>query len=119
MKYWHCEEYIGIGPSAHSFFNGKRYAVPKKSDDFINSDNQTEIVNEENPHTFEEVAMLALRLSEGLKKTTCDDFDVDFQNIIEKAEPLKKAGLVKIFDDRICITKEGFLVSNEIISRLV
>ncbi|MFA5658748.1 MAG: radical SAM family heme chaperone HemW, partial [Oscillospiraceae bacterium] len=28
LKYWRCEEYIGIGPSAHSYFNNKRYFSP-------------------------------------------------------------------------------------------
>ena len=119
LKYWRCEEYVGIGPSAHSFFNGKRFAVPNNLDDFIRNERQTEIINEENPRTFEEVAMLALRLSDGLNIKVCNKFNVDFADIIKKAEPLEKAGLVRILDDRICITKEGFLVSNAIISRLV
>jgi oxygen-independent coproporphyrinogen-3 oxidase len=119
LKYWRCEEYIGLGPSAHSFWNGKRYEVPKNLDDFINSEYQTEIINEENPHTFDEVAMLKLRLKEGLSRKICEEFNVDFERIIKKAEPLKKAGLVKISDDKISITKEGFLVSNEIISRII
>ena len=119
LKYWRCEEYIGLGPSAHSFYNGKRYEVPRNLDDFINNEFQNEVVNEEHPHTFDEVAMLRLRLTEGLSRKVCEEFDVDFEGILKKAEPLKKAGLVDIFDDRIVITKKGFLVSNSIIAQLV
>lgn len=66
LKYWHCEEYIGIGPSAHSYFNGKRYEVPRELENFVKSDTQHEIVNELMPADFFEKAMLALRLTEGL-----------------------------------------------------
>ncbi len=119
LKYWRCEEYIGLGPSAHSFFNGKRYEVPRSLNEFISNEFQIEVVNEEHPHTFDEVAMLRLRLTEGLSKKVCEEFNVDFEEIIKKAEPLKKAGLVDIFDNRIVITKNGFLVSNSIIAEIL
>ena len=119
MKYWNCDEYIGIGPSAHSYFNNKRYAVPKSIESFINSELQEEIINEETPGTFEETAMLNLRLANGLSRQVCESFSVDFNQISKKALPLNKAGLVDVSDDRICITKKGFLVSNSIIARLI
>lgn len=119
LKYWRCEEYIGLGPSAHSFFNGKRYEVPRNLDDFISNEFQIEVVNEEHPHTFDEVAMLRLRLTEGLSRKVCEEFNLKFECILKKAEPLKKAGLVDTCDDRIVITKKGFLVSNSIISKII
>jgi len=119
LKYWHCEEYIGIGPSAHSFYGGKRYSVPASLTDFIENERQIEIVTEENPHTFEEVAMLALRLREGLSFKTCEEFGVDVGAITNKAEPLEKAGFVKISEKGIVITKTGFLISNAIIGKLI
>jgi len=119
LKYWHCEEYLAIGPSAHSFYKGKRCAVPSSVTEFIENQRQIEVVTEENPRTFEEVAMLALRLSEGLSFETCEEFGIDFGDLIKKAEPLERAGFVKISDTGISITKEGFLISNVIIGKLL
>ena len=119
LKYWHCEEYIGIGPSAHSFFEGKRYYCPPSLEEFISADLQTKVVTEENPRTFDEFAMLALRLCEGLKFADLEEFEIDLKPLIKKAEPLKKAGLLNISDKEIVLTKQGFLLSNSIISSLL
>lgn len=119
LKYWQCEEYIGIGPSAHSFFNGKRYYVPSDINEFISSPIQNEIINEPHPHTFEEFAMLKLRLCEGLTFKEVKSFNIDLCKLLNKSEKLVQAGLVDIDENRIRITQKGFLVSNEIIVELV
>ena len=63
IKYWHCEEYLGIGASAHSFVNGKRFYYARSIDDFING---IPPVDDGFGGDEEEYIMLALRLSEGL-----------------------------------------------------
>ena len=115
MKYWHCQEYIGIGPSAHSFFNNKRYEVPRDLGLFTESNVQTEIINEENPADFFEKAMLALRLSEGLDMSVYPQY---FESVLRRAEKYIDTDLLTIKDHRICLTSHGFLLSNYIIADL-
>ena len=35
LKYWRCSEYLGLGPSAHSFLCGKRFFYPRDLKAFI------------------------------------------------------------------------------------
>lgn len=115
LKYWRCEDYIGIGPSAHSCNNGKRFAVPKDIAGFIDNDIQEVIVTDDMPCGISERLMLALRLSEGFEISQTGKYS---DKLKAAAVPMEKHGLLKINKDRICLTAEGFLVSNEIICRL-
>ena len=37
LKYWRCQEYLGVGPAAHSFIDGKRFYFPRNLQDFVES----------------------------------------------------------------------------------
>lgn len=116
LKYWQCEEYIGIGPSAHSYYNGKRYSVPKNLAYFCNKTCQ-EIIYENCPAgTDEEKIMLGLRLTEGVCP---DDFPKRKNDIMKKAEKYCSHGLAVFENNRLHLTPEGFLVSNSIISDII
>ncbi|MBP0962360.1 MAG: radical SAM family heme chaperone HemW [Oscillospiraceae bacterium] len=116
LKYWNCEDYIGIGPSAHSCFDGKRYEVPRDLSSFITASHQNEEVNEDHPCGFFEKAMLALRLTSGLDLGRYPD---EAPLVLKQAQKLKGTGLINCESGVISLTPEGFLVSNEIISRLL
>ncbi len=118
LKYWHCEEYLGIGASAHSFIGSKRFYYERSIDKFINN-NQPVYDGEGGDE--EEYIMLALRLSEGL---IFENFEKRFnksvgKNITEKARMLEKYGLVKVSEKSISLTVNGFLVSNSVICELL
>lgn len=115
LKYWHCEEYLGIGTGAHSYLNGVRFEVPKNLEDFLKSERQQEVITDNTPGSLSERLMLALRLSEGFPISEAGEYA---NKLITAAVPMEKAGLLKISGDRIALTPEGFLVSNEIILRL-
>lgn len=115
LKYWRCEDYLGIGPSAHSCTGGRRFAVPKDIYGFINSEKQEEIITDDAPCGISERLMLALRLSEGFLLSQTGKYA---DRLIAAAVPMEKHGLLKISGGRIMLTPTGFLVSNEIICRL-
>lgn len=118
LKYWRCEEYLGLGASAHSFVDGKRFYYERSIDDFING---VSPVDDGDGGDEEEYIMLALRLSEGL---IFEKFKNRFghsvsKNLICKAKKLEKHGLLSISDKAISLTVNGFLVSNSVISDII
>lgn len=115
LKYWRCEDYLGIGSSAHSCMNGQRFAVPKDIYGFINSEKQEEIVTDDSPCSISEQLMLSLRLSEGFLLSNAGEYA---DRLREAAVPMEKHGLLEVRNGRIMLTPTGFLVSNEIICRL-
>ena len=65
--------------------------------------------------------MLALRLSEGL---IFADYESRFgkslpESIIKEAGLLEKHGLLTVDGEKIALTKQGFLLSNAVICRLL
>lgn len=112
LKYWRCEEYLGIGPSAHSFLDGERFCCPADTKKFIAEPWQERVFLSKGGDP-EERAMLALRLTkEGLMFADCPEAE-------KRAEPLLKNGLVKSENGVVTLTPKGCLVSNEIICRLI
>ncbi len=114
-SYWECKEYLGFGPSAHSFYEGNRFYYSGDLKGYI-----------ENPTTIpdgiggtkEEYVMLGLRLKSGISNA---DFAARYnrslpEGIFAKAKKLRENGLCDIINDRISLTKEGMLISNQIIN---
>lgn len=118
LHYWRTEEYLGIGPSAHSFLNGKRFYFERNFNSFLSCPT---IIYDGDGGNEEEYIMLALRLSEGFSK---EKFKERFgaypdMTIFEKAKELQKHRLVKTDGETISLTPEGFLISNSIIGKLL
>ncbi len=114
LKYWNCQEYIGIGPSAHSFVNGKRFFYPSDLKQFISL---PETVFDSDGGETEERLMLALRLKEGIDIT--EYYNPLPESISSKLEKLKDEGLIEYNFPRISLTDRGMLVSNILITELV
>lgn len=115
-RYWKCSDYIGIGPSAHSCNNGRRFAAECTTDEFIASDIQPTVITDESPCGFEEFSMLRLRLKEGLALSEVPEHRADIE---KKLPPLINAGYVTFDSERVALTSSGFLMSNSVISYII
>ncbi len=118
LRYWKCEEYLGIGPSAHSFLGGRRFYFERDYNKFLSFPTP---VDDGEGGSEEEYIMLALRLKEGLQK---DKFKAIFNKDIDekifiKARTLEKEKLLTVSENAISLTTKGFLLSNSIISYLL
>ena len=106
LNYWHCGEYCAIGPAAHGFTHGRRWHYPRGLAAFLRG---APPVDDGPGGDFEERAMLALRLSEG--------FSSPSPQMLEQAEKLP--GYVTVNNNCIKLTREGFLLSNTVIGKLL
>lgn len=122
LKYWKREEYIGFGPSAHSFVNGRRLYVDPSVSKYI-SDGAAEMkISDASPDAAEEYVMLGLRLREGISLDTAVSLGLSSDQR-KRAEHFalecRKNGLCSFSDGRIALTPKGMLVSNSIITELL
>lgn len=121
LKYWDLQPYLGIGPAAHSFLNGKRFAYPRDLAGFLAGN--PPVPEEEGPFppgSREEYLMLRLRLAEGVTEA---GFSARFGGRLPAAWRERAAGLparlAEMDAEGIRLTREGFLVSNAILGRLL
>ena len=118
LKYWKGEEYLGLGPAAHSFIGGRRFYFERDINAFLSG---CEPIPDGPGGGSDEFIMLSLRLTEGLKfEDYYKKFGTPFpEKAIEKAREYEKHGLTLVTNDGISLTKKGFLLSNSIIAELI
>ena len=120
LVYWHCEEYLGFGPGAHSFCAGKRFYYQRDLNAFLQG---CEPVQDGAGGGFSEYAMLNLRLTEGLQLETCkarfpNEGEENFRKVLQNAKNCPPQ-LLRADSKRIYFTPEGFLVSNTLLLTLL
>ncbi len=118
LKYWHCEEYLGLGPSAHSFLNGKRFYYDRDFNAFMNGNSP---IPDGNGGDFTEFAMLALRLTEGLQENKVfERFSHSIpKETYEKSKIFIDNGYMTKTENGIALTRRGFLLSNTILAEIL
>lgn len=118
LNYWKCREYLGFGPSAHSFFEGERFYYRDDISAYIEN---SEPITDGKGGNEQEYIMLRLRTADGISNT-------QFKSLFSKALPTKiydlallyqKNGLCITNGDKISLTDQGMLVSNSIITSFI
>ncbi len=118
LKYWHCEEYLGLGPSAHSFLDGKRFYYDRDFESFMNGSSP---IQDGYGGDFTEYAMLNLRLVEGLNENkVLERFGHSIpKEIYEKSQIFIDNGYMIKTENGIALTRKGFLMSNTILAEIL
>ncbi len=132
LKYWQSEEYLGFGPSAHSFVGGKRYYYSANLSEYLCQIADTGTVTKnyeddgENEHVLGEISkmdeyvMLKLRLSSGI----CEEefFSRFGEHLLEKYPKITAfldGGYMKKANGAYSFTPKGFFVSNYILTEIL
>lgn len=118
---WKQKQYIGLGTSAHSYLNKKRYSNTNNIEEYIKNIQENNIsknitIHEEQTEesTMNEYMLLGLRMIQGIninefKQKFKTDPTVKYKEILEK---LQKENLIQITKTSIKLTKQGIDFGN-------
>jgi len=126
LKYWNGGAYLGFGPDASSDFGGRRFAIIRDLQGYIdgirNGGQVLREVQEVAPRERAgEYLMMRLRTVSGIDpKLYEQQFLLPFAPLDKALQRCKENSLAeKTFDGRWHLTPKGFLVSNSILSDLL
>ncbi len=108
LKYWLLEEYVGVGVSSASFFEGLRYKNTNSLREYLKKvkEGKSPVAFEERPDLKRERIILGLRTKFGVEK-----------KLLKLPESLKV--FFKEEGNRISLKEEHYLLLNEILTELI
>jgi oxygen-independent coproporphyrinogen-3 oxidase len=126
LRYWEGGDYLGLGPSAHSFIDGERFANTSDLKEYI-----ARLSNNERALVFDtggketrmmETIMLSLRTARGLERNKfLQRFGVTVEQALnnDRFQMLIDSNLIAFDGDLIRLTESGFPQADEIVAQLV
>jgi oxygen-independent coproporphyrinogen-3 oxidase len=126
LKYWSDGEWLGFGCGAHSTRGGVRWKNVSATDDYVRRvASGGDVVSERRvlapAARVEEALFMGLRLSDGVDLAVIDArYEVDTWDRYGTAlEPHLAAGLVRREGSRLRLTRQGMLLSHEVMTVFV
>ena len=126
IKYWTCEDYIGFGPAAYSFYGNSIYSYVKDVERYISCfDDEQAILESTETLTPSQVAtqyvMLCFRLRAGINTAEYarrfgEDFDAKYSAKIERF--LKEKYIIQTTSG-YRLSRRGMMISNYILSEIL
>ncbi len=117
LLYWNCDDYLGIGPAAHSCMNGIRYAFGRDTSAFIEGSSDWE---QTGVCSAEDFVMLQLRLNSGLRFSQLEQrFGASLTKKMPFLRQCQQHGLAVLSDDGVALTPQGMLIQNTILCELL
>ena len=126
MKYWKFAPYIGLGPSAHSFLEPKRYWNCADVEKYIQDldAEKLPLAGEERlsmEQLMIEAIYLGLRQTKGILIDVFDKkFGVTFKTMFKDTiAQLETRGLIKLSQNRCALTSKGMLYLDTVVSLFI
>ncbi len=126
MGYWDGSQYLGLGPSAHSFINNQRFANTADLGAYLRSletNTLPRIIDESgDKERMTEAILLGLRTSDGVSREQfLKRFGIDFGQVINKRQyqMLLESGHICDEANYLRLSDKGIYVLDEIVRRLL
>ena len=130
LRYWNCDEYLGFGPAAHSYFGGKRFSFKRDIKLYCDSFDENVKVSETLIDEYVDIppqarvaeyVMLRFRLFEGVNLAKFyKRFGRSFEEMYyDKMRPYINSGHIVKTKTGYAFSLSGMYVSNYILSRIV
>ena len=126
LKYWNGGEYLGFGPNASSDFGGRRFAIVRDLQAYIDGIKEGGMVLREMQDVAKreragEYLMMRLRTVSGIDPAEYEQqYLLPFAPLEAALQDYKEKGLaVQTYDGRWHLTPNGFLISNTILTDLL
>jgi oxygen-independent coproporphyrinogen-3 oxidase len=124
--YWRNEAYLGVGPGAVSYLNGRRWKrerLPARYIQKVHAEADLSVESEtlEPEGTLGETMMLGLRLLDGLPlQRIRDRFGIEpLRHFAPQVSRLRSKGLLTLENDTLRLTHQGMLLANTVLSEFL
>jgi oxygen-independent coproporphyrinogen-3 oxidase len=122
LAYWHNKNWLGVGPSAASHIDGKRWRNAPNLPKYLAASPTPPTQDHEALDAsgrFGEQLMLGLRLREGIDAKWFDDHPALRNDQRDTANEWIDLGLLQRTDGRLRLTRKGLFVADSVIAKLL